>query len=119
MSLADIKAALAVVGAGVRPDALLSELKPPPPGALTSVIVLDRVEDVAKPDYRTHGYVQCGRCLAFCWLGHATETVVTSGEAQPVCLPCITAINDQHSIRDKLKLFDRVHDPKRHDEADT
>lgn len=61
----------------------------------------------------------CGRCLAFCWLGHATETVVTSGEAQPVCLPCITAINDQHSIRDKLKLFDRVHDPKRHDKADT
>ena len=44
---------------------------------------------------------------------------MTSGEAQPVCLPCITAINDQHSIRDKLKLFDRVHDPKRHDEADT
>lgn len=51
-------------------------------------VVLDRVEDVPRPDYCTHGRATCYVCLRWCWLGSETQPRVMSGALTPICLPC-------------------------------
>ena len=95
---ADIKAELAALGATVKADAVVSSVAPPKPGASGAVVCLDRVADVKQPDYCCHGYAQCVRCYEYCWLGHKTEQIVTSGEAFPVCLPCMTELAAEQGL---------------------
>lgn len=52
------------------------------------VVMLDRVEDVAEPDYGTHGKSRCLHCNYWVWLGEQTFELVNSGSARPLCLVC-------------------------------
>ncbi len=52
-------------------------------------VVLDRIQDVPKPDYCTHGRTQCmAGCGFWVWLGPATRVVVSGGVHRPICKPC-------------------------------
>ena len=91
-SKADVKAELAALGVSLHPDSVLTTVTPPQPGTPVAIIVLDRVADVPRPEYCTHGHAQCIQCYHFCWLGDSTLEHVTSGRAYPTCLPCATAM---------------------------
>lgn len=86
---ATVKGLLAQHGQSLHPEATMTFVERPTGPA--SVIVLDRVSDFAKgavPEYCTHGYAECVACAEMCFLGHATEGVVVSGEALPICKQC-------------------------------
>lgn len=58
---------------------------------LQTVVVLDVVEAGVVPEYCIHGRVTCaGDCGEWLWLGSKTHSLVASGEALPLCRPCIT-----------------------------
>ena len=52
-------------------------------------VALDRIEDVARPDYCIHGRATCAACGTWCWLGSETHARVVAGALTPVCLPCV------------------------------
>lgn len=59
-----------------------------------SVVILDRVNDIAQhaTEYCVHGQAPCIQCGAWCWLGSATHDLVAAGEALPICKPCANRI---------------------------
>lgn len=58
---------------------------------MDTVVVLDRVELGADPPYYVYGWTTCvGGCGCQVWLGSQTVGVVSRGEAQPICQPCMT-----------------------------
>ncbi len=56
------------------------------------VVVLARIADDPTPEHCIHGRVECVRCHEWCWLGDQTLTVVTSGEALPLCHQCAVQV---------------------------
>lgn len=76
------------LGQPVDSAAKVMALTSPPPGQPANYIVLDRVKDGVTPPYCVHGYSECMQCRQPVWLGHATEGVVSRGEAYPICLDC-------------------------------
>jgi hypothetical protein len=112
-SKADVKADLAALGATVKADAVVTSVAPPKPGEGAAIIVLDRVADNKEPDYCCHGYAQCVRCYEYCWLGHMSEKVVTSGQAYPVCMPCATLLAKEQGLEHVPR--GHVYDHKRAD----
>lgn len=108
---ADLKAILAQHGQTMRPDATIRYLDRPKPGTGAAVVVLERVEEGRLPEYCTHGYATCTNCEFPCWIGHATEKVLTNGTAYPLCIECAGKILPQSgAVR-----VDHLHDHRRED----
>jgi hypothetical protein len=74
------------------------------------VIALDRIEPGVVPEYCTHGRATCVRCDEWVWLGHASHDVVVSGQAQPMCLQCVTRY-----VPRGWPIAEHVHDHRRAD----
>ncbi len=106
--MARVKCELAALGQQLHPQAKLSYVERPANNERSAVILLDRVVKDVTPEYCVHGYVECIRCSALCWLGHETEKAVTSGEANPLCLDCAKLVipADSTAIKDRTQLRD-------------
>lgn len=108
---ADLKAILAEHGQTMQPDSTITYLDRPKPGSGTAVVVLERVEKGRRPEYCTHGYATCVNCSFPCWIGHATQKVLTDGTAVPLCMQCAAELIPGS---DAVKI-DHLHDHRRAD----
>jgi hypothetical protein len=80
------------------------------------VLLLDRLRFGEKPDYCVHGYVDCGRCFATCWLGSESVEIISSGKANPLCLDCANAIHEaMPDIWGPQNRIGQLHDHRRED----
>lgn len=56
---------------------------------MATYIALLPVQDDALPSHCIHGRTTCVACGQWCWLGDKSHDLVVSGEALPVCMPCM------------------------------
>lgn len=64
----------------------------------SKVVILDRINDVAKPDYCIHGRTKCFGCDQWCHLGSETLKVVESGAATPMCIHCANGVVSKNNL---------------------
>lgn len=107
---ADLKALLAQHDLSLDTDAEITIIDRPSPDEPTTVLVLDLVSSVDRPDYCTHGYATCVGCGEVCWIGHETSQVLTSGAALPICGPCADKV-----VPSTFEPIDRIVDHLRED----
>lgn len=64
------------------------------PGA--PVIVLATAGGGQAPPPGTESKTQCMSCDAWLWMGSREDALVCSGQARPICQPCLAAICRDH-----------------------